>query len=118
MFVVAGVGMLFMPGQGLLTIVIGVMLLGSVGAALIKGMISRSREFVADADGATIAGTPDGLVSALAKLDAIARRVPMRNPNPAMNNMFIVEPFLGKAVTRLFASHPPTADRIAALRGR
>ncbi len=97
---------------------LGVVLLGAVGAALIKAMISRSREFVADADGARIAGSPHGLVSALQKLEAVARRVPMQNPNPAMNNMFIVEPFIGKSLTNLFASHPPMEKRVAALLGR
>jgi len=97
---------------------LGVVLLGAVGAALIKSMISRSREFVADADGARIAGSPHGLVSALQKLEAVARRVPMQNPNPAMNNMFIVEPFIGKSLTNLFASHPPMEKRVAALLGR
>lgn len=92
-----------------------VILLGMFGAAIIKAMISRSREFVADADGARIAGSPHGLASALRKLDAMARRVPMHNPNPAMNNMFIVEPFMGRTLTNLFASHPPTEKRIAAL---
>lgn len=94
---------------------IGVVLLGAVGAALIKAMISRSREYVADADGAAIAGSPDGLMSALSKLDAVARRVPMHQPNPAMNNLFIVEPFMGRTLTDLFATHPPVARRIAAL---
>ena len=97
---------------------LGVVLLGAVGAALIKAMISRSREFVADADGARIAGSPHGLVSALRKLEATARRVPMHNPNPAMNNMFIVEPLVGKTLTSLFASHPPTEKRVAALLDR
>ncbi|MHC4415367.1 MAG: M48 family metalloprotease [Planctomycetota bacterium] len=94
---------------------IGVVLLGAVGAALIKAMISRSREYVADAQGAAIAGSPQGLVSALRKLDSYARRIPMHNPNPAMNNMFIVEPLVGRTLTNLFASHPPTEKRIAAL---
>lgn len=94
---------------------IAVVLLGAVGAALIKAMISRSREYVADADGARIAGSPHGLVSALRKLEATARRIPMHNPNPAMNNMFIVEPLMGQTLTSLFASHPPTEKRIAAL---
>lgn len=92
-------------------------LLGAVGAALIKAMISRSREFVADADGATIAGTPLGLASALNKLEQVSRRVPMQNSNPAMNNMFIVEPFMGRTLTNMFATHPPTAKRIEALLG-
>lgn len=96
---------------------LAVVLLGVLGAALIKAMISRSREFVADADGAKIAGSPHGLASALQRLESVARRVPLHNPNPAMNNLFIVEPFVGQALTRLFASHPPTEQRIAALLG-
>ena len=98
---------------------LGVVLLGAVGAALIKAMISRSREFVADAEGAQIAGSPHGLVSALRKLESYSKRIPMHNPNPAMNNMFIVEPFTGgKVLVNLFASHPPTEKRVAALLGR
>ena len=94
---------------------LAVVLLGSIGAALIKATISRSREYVADAEGARIAGTPHGLVSALQKLEAVSARVPLSNPNPAMNNMFIVEPLTGEALTNLFASHPPLEKRIAAL---
>ena len=94
---------------------IGVVLLGALGAALIKAMISRSREYVADADGAKIAGSPHGLASALRRLEAHAKRIPMQNPNPAMNNLFIIEPFMGQTLTSLFASHPPTEKRIAAL---
>ncbi len=94
---------------------LAIILLGALGAAIIKAMISRSREYVADADGAKIAGSPEGLASALQKLDSISRRVPLRHTNPAMNNLFIVEPFVGQALTRLFASHPPTAKRIEAL---
>lgn len=97
---------------------LGMVLLGAVGAALIKAMISRSREFVADADGAAIAGSPNGLAGALQKLEATARRVPLHQPNPAMNNLFIVEPFMGRGLTELFASHPPTPQRVAALMGR
>lgn len=96
-----------------------VMILGTiaaaVGAALIQAAISRSREFVADADGARIAGTPVGLASALTKLEAYAQRIPMDNPNPAQNSMFIVEPFIGGGAMRLFASHPSTEERIQAL---
>lgn len=96
---------------------LGMIILGAIGAALIKATISRSREYVADADGARIAGTPHGLASALRKLEAVARRTPLDNPNPAMNNMFIVEPFVGRTLTNLFATHPPTEKRIAALLG-
>ena len=101
-------------------VMIGVVILAAVGAALIKAMISRSREFVADADGARIAGSPDGLISALAKLDAMSRRVPLNQPNPAMNNMFIIEPLAsnlggGGTLISMFATHPPTEKRIASL---
>jgi heat shock protein HtpX len=94
---------------------IGVVILSAVGAAVIKSMISRSREFVADADGAAIAGSPRGLMSALAKLDSLNQRIPMNHANPAQNNMFIIEPFSGSSVTRIFASHPPTEKRLEAL---
>ncbi len=96
-------------------------ILAAVGAALIKAMISRSREFVADADGAKIAGSPDGLMSALAKLDSMSRRVPLDQPNPAMNNLFIIEPLAsnlggGRTLVNMFATHPPTEKRIESLR--
>lgn len=90
-------------------------MVAALGAALIKAAISRSREFVADHDGAIIAGSPMGLASALQKLEAYGKRIPLVQPNPAMNNMFIVEPFLGDSLLKIFASHPPTEDRIAAL---
>jgi heat shock protein HtpX len=91
-------------------------LLAPLAAGVIKAMISRSREFVADNDGARIAGTPDGLISALQKLDGYSRRIPMPMHNPAMNNMFIIEPFAGmRTLANLFASHPPTQKRVEAL---
>lgn len=96
-----------------------VVVLSAIGAAVIKAMISRSREFVADADGARIAGSPHGLVSALQKLEGYSRRIPLEQPNPAQNNMFIVEPFSGggRTLVNLFASHPPTEQRVRALLG-
>ena len=90
-------------------------ILAAMGAALIRSAISRSREFVADADGAEIAGSPDGLISALQKLDNYNGRIPLRQPNPAQNNLFIIEPLTGDSVARLFASHPPPSDRVRAL---
>jgi heat shock protein HtpX len=91
-------------------------ILAAVGAAVIKAMISRSREFVADADGAAIAGSADGLISALQKLAAMSERIPMANPNPAQNNLFIVEPLTGSSVLNLFATHPPVERRVLSLR--
>ncbi|MFI4916834.1 MAG: M48 family metalloprotease [Phycisphaerales bacterium JB060] len=101
-------------GNPLLAIV--AVLAGAVGAAIIKAMLSRSREFVADALGAEIAGSPNGLISALRKLESYAKRIPMQNPNPAANNMFIIEPLTGgRTLSNLFASHPPTEKRVEAL---
>jgi len=91
-------------------------IVAAVGAAVIKSMISRSREYVADADGAAIAGSPHGLISALQKLDVYSQRIPLHNPNPAQNNLFIVEPLTGSSIVNLFATHPPVEKRIIALR--
>lgn len=95
---------------------IGIVLLGAVGAAILKASISRSREFAADAEGARIAGSPNGLMSALATLENANQRIPMEHTNSAMHNLFIVEPFGGNTLSKLFATHPPTEKRIAALR--
>src|ERR1043165_7255637 len=73
------------------------------------------REPAPEPGGPSLAGSPNGLVAALRKLDAYAQRIPLEQPNPAMNNLFIIEPMMGSSVMKLFASHPPTEDRIAAL---
>jgi len=99
------------PIVALLTVVIA-----AVGAGLIKAMISRSREYVADHDGALIAGSPNGLISALQKLEVVAGRIPLETPNPAQNNLFIIEPLCGSSLFRMFASHPPTENRVMELR--
>lgn len=97
-----------------------VIIVAAVGAALLKAAVSRSREFVADAEGARIAGSPDGLINALQKLEAYSKRIPLVQPNPAQNNMFIIEPLAGgrsaNTLLHLFATHPPTEQRVAALR--
>jgi heat shock protein HtpX len=90
-------------------------IVAAVGAALIKAAISRSREYVADAHGAEIAGSPRGLISALQKLEAYSKRIPLMQPNPAMNNMFIIEPMMGRTIMNMFATHPPTEKRVEAL---
>jgi len=93
------------------------LILAPIAAAMIQMAISRSREFVADGDGARIAGTPDGLISALQKLDAMNHRVPLHNGSlDAQNHMFIVQPMVGKSFAKLFSTHPPTEERIARLR--
>src|SRR4029079_13480793 len=83
-------------------------------AFLIQMAISRSREFAADAGGASIAGTPYGLADALRKIEAVSKRVPL-DANPATAHMFIIKPFTGGGLMSLFSSHPSTESRIRAL---
>jgi heat shock protein HtpX len=90
------------------------MILAPLAAAMIQAAISRSREFDADAGGSTIAGTPDGLVSALRKIDAASRAVPL-DANPATAHLFIIKPFSPAGLLSLFSTHPPTEARIQAL---
>jgi len=89
-------------------------ILAPIAAMLIQMAISRSREYDADAGGASIAGSPDGLVSALQKLEAASKVVPL-DANPATAHMFIIKPFSISGLAGLFSSHPPTKDRVAAL---
>src|SRR5262245_59450528 len=89
-------------------------LLAPIAAMLIQLAISRSREYDADAGGSAIAGGPHGLVSALRKIEAASRQVPL-DANPATAHMFIVKPFSAQALFGLFRSHPPTEKRISAL---
>ena len=95
---------------------LAMVILAPIAAFVIQMMISRSREFVADATGAQIAGTPYGLANALRKIEAVAKRVPM-DANPATAHMFIVKPFSGGGMMALFSSHPPTEARVRALLG-
>jgi len=89
-------------------------ILAPVAAMLIQAAISRSREFDADAGGSTIAGGPNGLVSALRKIEVASKQIPL-DANPATAHMFIIKPFSSSALLGLFSTHPPTADRIQAL---
>jgi heat shock protein HtpX len=89
-------------------------ILAPVAAMLIQAAISRSREFEADAGGATIAGSPYGLSSALRKLETASKRIPM-DANPATAHMFIIKPFSAQGLFGLFSTHPPTEARLAAL---
>jgi len=89
-------------------------ILAPIAAMLIQAAISRSREFDADAGGAGIAGSPHGLVSALRKIEAASRQVPL-DANPATAHMFIIKPFSAQGLLGLFSTHPPTEERIHAL---
>jgi len=93
---------------------IATMILAPIAAMLIQAAISRSREYDADAAGSALAGGPHGLVSALTKIEAASRQVPM-DANPATAHMFIIKPFSAQNLFGLFSTHPPTAERIKAL---
>ena len=90
------------------------MILAPIAAMLIQMAISRTREFAADATAAKYCGSPDGLVSGLRKLESWSHRIPL-DANPATAHMFIIQPFNGGAFMKLFSTHPPTEERIAAL---
>src|SRR5258707_14840601 len=89
-------------------------ILAPIAAMLIQAAISRSREYDADAGGATIAGRAHGLVSALRKIETASKQVPL-DANPATAHMFIIKPFSAQGLLGLFSTHPPTDARILAL---
>ena len=93
---------------------IATIILAPIAAMLIQAAISRSREFDADAGGASIAGSPHGLVSALRKIESASKAIPM-DANPATAHMFIIKPFSMGGLGSLFSTHPPTEQRISAL---
>ena len=93
------------------------LILAPIAATLIQLAVSRSREYQADATGAHYTGNPYALASALAKLDAYSRRVPMA-ASPSTAHLFIIQPLLGMNFGSLFSTHPPIAKRIERLTGR
>ena len=101
-----------------LVIVIIVGIIASIAAVLIQLAISRTREYAADAEAARLAGTPDGLISALQKLEAYTTAIPMEEATPATAHLFIANPFKGTGdwIASLFSTHPPIPKRIERLR--
>ncbi len=103
-------------GGGLGAIVM--LLLAPIAAMLIQLWVSRTREYEADASGAHLTGNPYALASALEKISAVSRQVPLAaSPNSA--HMFIIAPLLtGATFASLFSTHPPVKERIQRLIGR
>jgi heat shock protein HtpX len=92
-------------------------LVAPIAAMVVQMAISRQNEFQADATGARIAGDKAGLASALRRIDAAAKQIPM-NVNPAAAHMAIINPFSGGSrvpFAKLFSTHPPTEERVRAL---
>ena len=96
------------------------LIVAPIAATLIQLAVSRSREYQADATGAHFTGNPYALASALQKLDAYSRRLPMQ-ASPSTAHLFIIQPLLGmngQMFAGLFSTHPPIAKRIERLTGR
>jgi heat shock protein HtpX len=89
--------------------------LAPLAAGLIRMAISRTREFSADATSARTIGNAQPMINALATLDSIGRQIPLQT-SASMSHMYTMEPLSGGSLFRLFATHPPTVERIAALR--
>jgi heat shock protein HtpX len=103
-------------GGGLMALLM--LILAPIAATLIQLAVSRSREYQADATGAQLTGNPYALASALKKLDAYSKRIPMQ-ASPSNAHLFIVAPMLGGvSFANLFSTHPPIAKRIERLTGR
>jgi heat shock protein HtpX len=92
------------------------MIVAPFAAMLIQMWISRTREYQADASAAEVVGSPNGLASALRKLDSYSKLIPME-ASPSTAHMFIMHPFSGRSMMALFSTHPPTAKRIERLMG-
>jgi heat shock protein HtpX len=97
---------------------IAMIILAPFAAMLIQLAVSRSREYGADDTGAHWTGNPYALASALAKIEAYSKRLPLV-ASPSTAHLFIIAPFLGgMSFGNLFSTHPPTAKRIERLTGR
>ena len=101
-------------GGGLAALIM--LIVAPIAALIIQLGISRQREFSADASGARMVGHPYGLISALEKLGAYNKRIPM-DVSPSTASLFIVAPLsAGQVLSGLFSTHPPLSERIAVLR--
>ena len=89
------------------------LLVAPLVASLVQLAISRQREYLADATGAMTTRHPDALARALVKLETYGR--PMRRQNSSMAHLWIADPLKPGAVARLFATHPPIAERVRRL---
>ena len=91
-------------------------ILAPIAAMLVQMAVSRSREYLADQEGAGIARDPEALASALGKLEQANHAHPMADASPQTAHLFIVNPLSGGSFMSLFSTHPPIAERISRLR--
>jgi heat shock protein HtpX len=95
--------------------VLATIVIAPLAATILQLAVSRQREYLADATGASIMGRPEPLANALETLSRGAEVFPMR-VNPAAEALFIVNPLHGGAMASLFATHPPLPERVRRLR--
>lgn len=95
-------------------VLIGTIIFAPLAASILKLAISRSREFTADATAAQYTD-PSYLASALRRIEAFASQTPMKRGARGTSHMFIVNPFRGESLSRLFSTHPPTEERVKRL---
>ena len=103
----------------LIMVGIALALLAPFAAILMQLAISRKREFLADASGSLLTRYPEGLASALEKLQQ--DHTPMRQANHATAHLWLDDPYQGKEpkiswITKIFMTHPPIEERIKRLR--
>lgn len=99
--------------------IVGVLLmsiLAPIGAMLVQMAVSRSREYLADKEGAEMARDPEALASALTRLQEANQRKPMNHVQPQTAHLCIVNPLSGGGLAGLFSTHPPMNERVARLR--
>ena len=103
--------------RGGLIAALAIAFLAPIAASIVQMAISRAREYEADRVGAEIAGNPEPLARALAKISGQAELMPDRytEEHQAMAHMFIVNPLAGQKGDNLFSTHPATQNRINAL---
>jgi heat shock protein HtpX len=94
---------------------LALVLLAPLAASIIQLAVSRQREYAADAGGAEICGNPESLASALLRLEQGAQAIPMK-VNQAAEPLYIVKPFSGGGMAKLFSTHPPIEERVRRLR--
>lgn len=112
-------GMLFGGGRrdgGTMIIAVLIAVTAPIAALIIQMAISRSREYKADEVGAMIHGRPMDLAKALNKLEMANKKKPIDYGNPASSSLWVVNPFKGSTLVKLFSTHPPMSERVKRLK--
>jgi heat shock protein HtpX len=101
--------------RGNVFVALAMAIIAPIAAMIIQMAISRSREYAADYAGAKLCRKPLALASALNRLEHTVDQIPMQGGSPSTAHLFIVNPFRGGALLKLFSTHPPMEERIKRL---